>query len=81
LVRHLNFQSEVSDQQLAIFMRLYVETMDAVIVEVTDEGRVRFDNQELITPTLQERRAILYAAQQEMEALAELTEILSKRER
>jgi hypothetical protein len=62
-------------------MRLYVETMDAVIVEVTDDGRVRFDNQELITPTLQERRAILYAAQQEMEALTELTDILSKRVR
>jgi hypothetical protein len=55
--------------------------MDAVIVEVTDDGRVRFDNQELITPTLQERRAILYAAQQEMEALTELSDILSKRER
>jgi hypothetical protein len=77
----LNFQSEVSNQQLAIFMRLYVETMDAVIVEVTDDGRVRFDNQELTTPTLQERRAILYAAQQEMEALTELTEILSMQER
>jgi hypothetical protein len=77
----LNFQSEVSNQQLATFMRLYVETMDAVIVDVTDDGRVRFDNQELITPTLQERRAILYAAQQEMEALTELTEILSKQER
>jgi hypothetical protein len=55
--------------------------MDAVIVEVTDDGQVRFDNQELTTPTLQERRAILYAAEQEMEALTELTEILSKRER
>ena len=61
-------------------MRLYVETMDAVIVEVTDDGRIRVDNQELTTPTLQERRAILYAAQQEMEALTELTEILSRRE-
>jgi hypothetical protein len=61
-------------------MRLYVETMDAVIVEVTDDGRIRFDNQELATPTLQERRAILYAAQQEMEALTELTEILSRPE-
>jgi hypothetical protein len=77
----LKFQSEASNQQLAIVMRLYVETMDAVIVEVTDDGRVRFDNQELTTPTLQERRAILFAAQQEMEALTELTEILSQRER
>jgi hypothetical protein len=59
-------------------MRLYVEPMDAVIVEVTDDGRVRFDNQELATPTLQERRAILYAAEREMEALEELVEILSR---
>lgn len=72
----------MTNQQLAsAHMRLYVETMDAVVVEVTEDGRVRVDNQELTTPTLQERRAILYAAQQEIEALTELTEILSKRER
>jgi hypothetical protein len=59
-------------------MRLYVEPMDSVVVEVTDDGRVRLDNQELATPTLQERRAILYAAEREIEALEELVEILSK---
>jgi hypothetical protein len=59
-------------------MRLYIEPMDAVIVEVTDDGRVRFDTQELATPTLQERRAILYAAEREIEALEELMEILSR---
>jgi hypothetical protein len=59
-------------------MRLYVEPMDAVVVEVTDDGRVRLDNQELATPTLQERRAILYAAEREIEALEELVEILSR---
>jgi hypothetical protein len=78
---HLEFPINHQQSAISNFMRLYVETMDAVIVEVTDDGRVRFDNQELTTPTLQERRAILYAAQQEMEALTELTEILSKRER
>jgi len=73
----------ISNQQFAIFnsMRLYVEPMDAVLVEVTDDGRVRFEDQELARPTLQERRAILYAAEEEMQSLAELVEILSKTDR
>ncbi len=57
-------------------MRLYVETMAAVVVEVTDDGRVRLENEELIVPTLQERRAILYAAQGEIEWLTEIIAIL-----
>jgi hypothetical protein len=57
-------------------MRLYVEPMDAVVVEVTDDGRVRVDGEELAVPTLQERRAILYAARGEIEALTELVDIL-----
>jgi len=57
-------------------MHLYVETMDAVVVEVDREGRVRLENEELRTPTLQERRAILYAAQNAVEELNELIEIL-----
>jgi len=57
-------------------MHLYVETMDAVVVEVDREGRVRLENEELRTPTLQERRAILYAAQNAVEELNDLIEIL-----
>jgi hypothetical protein len=58
-------------------MRLYVEPMDAVIVEVSDDGRVRVENEEgWSTPSLQERRAILYAATNEIEALKELIERL-----
>jgi hypothetical protein len=57
-------------------VRLYVEPMDAVLVEVDRDGRVRFDGEEWKTPTLQERRAILYAAQNELEQLAELVEVL-----
>ena len=57
-------------------MRLYVEPMDAVVVEVSSEGRVRLENEDWSTPTLQERRAILYAAKDEIEALNELVEIL-----
>jgi acyl-CoA reductase-like NAD-dependent aldehyde dehydrogenase len=58
-------------------MRLYVEPMNAVVVEVSAEGRVRLENEDWSSPTLQERRAILYAAQNEVEALNELIERLS----
>jgi hypothetical protein len=58
-------------------MRLYVEPMDALVVEVSDDGRVRLENeQEFSKPSLQERRAILYAAKNELEELQELIEIL-----
>ena len=57
-------------------MRLYVEPMDAVLIEVSDDGRVRFDREEWASPTLQERRAIIYAALEEIGALTELVEIL-----
>ena len=56
-------------------MNLYVEPMDATIVEVDRDGRVRFETEGWSTPTLQEQRAIIYAAQNE---LAELTELLEK---
>ncbi len=52
--------------------------MDAVVVEVTDDGRVRLEHEEPAVPTLQERRAILYAAREEMAALAELITILER---
>jgi hypothetical protein len=58
-------------------MRLYVAPMDAVVVEVSDAGAVRFDETEgWSTPTLQERRAIIYAAKEELAALTELLERL-----
>lgn len=57
-------------------MRLYVETMDAVVVDVDRDGRVRLENEDWSQPTLQERRAIIYAAQQEVSALTELLETL-----
>ena len=59
-------------------MRLYVQPMDDVVTEVTEDGRVRLADRELTTPTLQERRAILYAAQREAQELAELIEILGR---
>jgi predicted DsbA family dithiol-disulfide isomerase len=58
-------------------MRLYVETMDTVVVEIAADGRVRFEHEDHWSmPTLQEQRAIIYAAQQELSALTELLEIL-----
>jgi hypothetical protein len=59
-------------------MKLYVEPMDAVVADVDADGRVRLDNEDWHTPSLQERRAIIYAARQEREALTELLEILEK---
>jgi prefoldin subunit 5 len=60
-------------------MRLFVETMDAIVVDVGSDGRVRLENEEWSEPTLQERRAIIHSAEQEMAALAELLEILQVR--
>jgi hypothetical protein len=59
-------------------MRLYVETMDATVVDVAADGRVRLDEEDWSQPNLQERRAIIHAAQQEMAALVELLEILER---
>ena len=57
-------------------MKLYVEPMDAIVIEVNRDGRVRLESEDWSTPTLQERRAIIYAAQEELAALTELLEIL-----
>ena len=59
-------------------MRLYVEPMDAVVVGVDTDGRVRLEHEEWSVPTLQERRAIIYAAKNEIDALTELLEILDE---
>ena len=58
-------------------MKLYVEPMDVVVVEFDGDGRVRLETDEWIAPTLQEKRAIIYAAQQESAALAELVDVLT----
>ena len=57
-------------------MRLYVEPMDATIVEIDRDGRVRCENEDWTTPSLQERRAIIYAATKVIEELNEAIEIL-----
>ena len=61
-------------------MRLFVPTMDAVLVEVDEAGRVRFDNDDgWSTPSVQERRAIIHAAQDELENLKELLDVLGSK--
>ena len=61
-------------------MKLYVEPMDATLVEVAADGRVRFEkDEEWSTPTLQEQRAIIYAAQNELADLTELLETFQNR--
>jgi hypothetical protein len=59
-------------------VRLYVEAMDAVLVEVSPEGRVRFENEDWKTPSLQERRAIIYAATNTIEGLQELIDAMQE---
>jgi len=61
-------------------MKLFVEPMDATVVDVSQDGRVRLENEDWTTPTLQERRAIIYAAENEIAALRELTEILETKD-
>ena len=57
-------------------MKLFVEPMDATVVDASADGRVRLENEDWTTPTLQERRAIIYAAENEIAALEELIESL-----
>jgi hypothetical protein len=57
-------------------MKLYVAPMDAVVVDVRADGWIRLENEEWSQPSLQERRAIIYAAKDELESLKELLEVL-----
>jgi hypothetical protein len=58
-------------------VRLYVEQMDAVVIEIAADGRVRLEHEDWSTPSLQERRAILFAAEQAVAELTELIDILN----
>ena len=57
-------------------MHLYVEPMDAVLVEFDNCGQLKFENEDWTVPSLQETRAILYAAENDISALTELIESL-----
>ena len=57
-------------------MKLYVAPMDAVVVEVRADGWIRLEHEDWSQPSLQERRAIIYAAKDELESLKELLDVL-----
>ena len=59
-------------------MRLFVPTMDTFLVEFDAQGRVRFDNEEWTMPSIQERRAIIHAAEDQLELLKELLDVLER---
>ena len=53
-------------------MKLYVETMEAVLVDFAPDGRVRLEGEDWSIPSVQERRAILNAAEQQINLLRDL---------
>ena len=57
-------------------MRLFIPTMDAMLVEFDDTGRIRFENEEWSTPSVQERRAIIHAAKDQLDDLKDLLDVL-----
>jgi hypothetical protein len=59
-------------------MKLYVGPMDSVVVDVDRDGRVQIEGEDFRAPSLQEKRAIIYAARNELAALTELLEILER---
>ena len=59
-------------------MKLFVEPMNATVVDVDGDGRVNIENEGWSTPTLQEQRAIIYSAEREIAALNELLDTLQK---
>ena len=57
-------------------MRLFIPTMDAFLVDFDEAGRVRFDHEEWSMPSVQERRAIIHAANDQVDDLRELLAVL-----
>lgn len=60
-------------------MRLYIDTMDAVLVDFASDGRIKLGDEDWSIPTLQETRAILHAAQEEVMSLQELIAVLESK--
>ena len=57
-------------------MRLFIPTMDAFLIEFDNEGRIRLEKDGWSAPSVQERRAIIHAAKDELENLKELLDVL-----
>ena len=60
-------------------MKLFVPTMEAFLVEFDEQGRIRFDNEDWSTPSVQERRAIIHAAKDQLDHLKELLDVLENK--
>jgi hypothetical protein len=59
-------------------MKLFVGPMDVVIEEVAPDGQVRVEGEGWVRPSLQERRAIIYAAQSTIDELTELIDFVGR---
>jgi hypothetical protein len=60
-------------------MKLYVGPMESVVVDYDRDGRVQLEDEDAFrVPSLQERRAIIYAAGNELAALTELIDVLER---
>jgi hypothetical protein len=59
-------------------MRLFIPTMDAFLIEFDSSGRVRLEKDGWSSPSVQERRAIIHAAKDELENLKELLDVLDR---
>lgn len=57
-------------------MHLYVEPMDCVVTDVSEDGRILIENEDWSLPSMQEQRAVIYAARDEIARLTELIEAL-----
>jgi hypothetical protein len=53
--------------------------MESVVVDYDCDGRVQLEDEDAFrVPSLQERRAIIYAARNELAALTELIDVLER---
>ena len=69
--------SGYSSQHLNCSTRRHSKVLErAFVIEVGADGRVRLENEDWTEPTLQEKRAIIYAAEEQLSALIELLDIL-----
>jgi acyl-CoA reductase-like NAD-dependent aldehyde dehydrogenase len=57
-------------------MRLFIPTMDAFLIEFDSDGRIKLDREDWAKPSVQERRALIHAAKDELESLKELLDVL-----
>lgn len=57
-------------------MHLYVAPMDTVVVDFAADGRIKCQNEDWTLPSMQEQRAVMYAAREQIALLTELVERL-----